>query len=477
MRTIKNIVLVLLCSIAVLPLTAQIKGNSIHILSSKLDKSGENMYVDIVFNLAELSLDRDRSLTLTPVLSGENQQLILPAVLINGTTRHKAYERSLVLSGNSDPDYQAVIKLDKKNKKEYHYTQAVPYQQWMNSSTLNLNELLCGCGGHREESGVATLAHYAYDVPKPEFIPQLAYIQPAVEKAKVRKDSWESFLDFPVSKSNILPDYMNNPAELSKIESLFASVSSDNNISVQNIEIIGYASPEGSVALNERLSKERAEAFKSYVQSKTAFPSEVYDVKYGGENWVGLKEALEASNVNYKDQVLQIMQNTSDADTRKNKIKALDGGVVYRQILSDIYPKLRKVVSNIEYGVRDFTVDEAKEILKARPQQLSMDEMYRISNTYKTGSPEFIEVFETAVRLFPDDKIANLNAAAVALAVKDVEKARKYLEKADHNSPEYLNNVGVLYFLQNNKERAKASFSEAARKGLQAASSNIENME
>jgi outer membrane protein OmpA-like peptidoglycan-associated protein len=450
-------------------------------VSGDLKHIGDSMHVHMVIDLTNLSLDKNRYLTLTPVLSGNNQEKKLPEVLVNGTTRHKAYKRAVALGGNSNPDYYAVIKLDNDNRKQIHYSQVLPYEKWMDSSFLDLQEDFCGCGGYRQETNVDRVGHYVYvETPKPEFNPQLAYIQPEVEKVKTRKENWESFLDFPVNKSDILPNYMNNPTELAKIESLFQAIHSDKNLTVQKIDIIGYASPEGSISHNEQLSKQRAEAFKSYLSSKMAFPSNVYYIKYGGENWEGLEVAVDKSDMADKGAILDIIQNTADVNARKNKIKAYNKGATYRQMLSTIYPKLRKVVSSIQYSVHEFSVEEAKEILKIRPQQLSLDEMYRIADTYQTGSPQFVEVFETAVRMFPEDKVANLNAAAAALSEKDMEKAQRYLGKADKNTPEYLNNMGVLHSLQKNTAEAKKAFDQASARGLDVAKQNtagIQNIE
>lgn len=80
--------------------------------------------------------------------------------------------------------------------------------------------------------------------------------------------------------------------------------------------------------------------------------------------------------------------------------------------------------------VRSFTLEESKEVLKTDPRQLSLDEMYRVAQTYEPGSEEFNEVFETAVRVFPNDPVSNLNAANIALVRKDAVAARAYLDKA-----------------------------------------------
>lgn len=366
----------------------------------------------------------------------------------------------------------------KNAPKELHYMQSVPYERWMESSHLDLREDLCGCGGNAQELAVNRIVNYTPEEVKTYTVnPQLAYIQPDAEAVKSRGEQWESYLDFPVNKTEILPGYMNNPSELSKIETLLKSVRSDNNLTVTRIDIIGFASPEGGLANNEKLSKGRAETFKSYLVSKLDFPASTYNVEYGGENWTGLEMALASSNIADKEALLDIIKNTSDVNVRKNKLKAYNKGIPYRQMLTDIYPKLRKVISYAHYTVRGFNIDEAKEIIKTRPQQLSLNEMFLIANTYPIGSDSFSEVFETAVRMFPSDKVANLNAAAAALSAKDISRAKRYLEKADRNSPEYANNMGVLYILQENWEQAKSELNKASQAGNAIAKYNLQEIE
>lgn len=85
------------------------------------------------------------------------------------------------------------------------------------------------------------------------------------------------------------------------------------------------------------------------------------------------------------------------------------------------------------YTVRPFSIEEAKEILKTKPQQLSLQEMFLVAQTYEPGSPEFNEVFDIAVRLFPDDETANLNAACTDLQKGDLTSAEKHLAKAGNS--------------------------------------------
>lgn len=71
--------------------------------------------------------------------------------------------------------------------------------------------------------------------------------------------------------------------------------------------------------------------------------------------------------------------------------------------------------------------------LKTKPQQLSLQEMFLVAQTYEPGSPEFNEVFDIAVRLFPDDETANLNAACTDLQKGDLTSAEKHLAKAGNS--------------------------------------------
>ncbi|WP_419032627.1 DUF3868 domain-containing protein [Dysgonomonas gadei] len=482
MKKIFNISIIFLLSVLAMPLMAQqIYNGQINIASGEMTREGDFLYVHMIVDLSDLKLDKSRSLTLTPILTNGSHDMELPDILINGTARHKAYLRSQALEGdqNVNKSSYSVVKLDKKSKGQLHYKQTIPYEKWMDTAHLDIKEDLCGCGGHEQEVAVERVIENVPQLSVAPYVmvPQLAYIQPKVEDVKLRKEQWETYLDFPVNKTNILPGYMGNPVELSKIEEMLKAVKADNNLTVTRIHIIGYASPEGLIANNEKLSQGRAESFKAYLTSKLDYPADMYKVEYGGENWSGLLAALEASNMKDKDAVIDIIRNTGELATRKTKLKSLDNGEPYQQMLKEIYPKLRKVESHAFYNVKGFDVAEAKEIIKTRPQQLSLEEMFRIANSYQAGGNDFIDVFETAVRMFPDDEVANLNAAAAALSANNLTNAEKYLKRSNVSSPEYANNIGVLYLLSGDMDKAKAQFSKAAGSGIEAARYNLKEVE
>lgn len=188
------------------------------------------------------------------------------------------------------------------------------------------------------------------------------------------------------------------------------------------------------------------------------------------------------SDMAEKDGILHIIDhipveiNYRTNTSRKKSLMLYKQGNPYRFMLREYYPHLRKAICKIEYDVQNFNIEQAKVLIHSRPQNLSLNEIYLVALTYKNGSPEFIELFETAVSVFPDDKIANLNAASAALSRKDTLLAEKYLKRAETSTPEYENAVGVLHLLKGDYEQAKLHLNKAAESGLKQANLNLEEL-
>ena len=121
----------------------------------------------------------------------------------------------------------------------------------------------------------------------------------------------------------------------------------------------------------------------------------------------------------------------------------------------------------VNYTVRGFNLEETKEIIKTRPQLLSLQEIYRIAESCQPGSEEFNHSFQVAATMFPDDPIANLNAGAMEIQKGgDLTTAKKHLAKADQKAAETLNNLGVIALLEGDYDAAEKYFNAAKAGGL-----------
>lgn len=92
-----------------------------------------------------------------------------------------------------------------------------------------------------------------------------------------------------------------------------------------------------------------------------------------------------------------MITNNPYDQTLKLKLREFRGGIPYQYLLRSVYPKLRVAICKVNYEVKNFKVDEAREVFKKRPQNLSLNEMFLVANSYPENSLEFLEV----LRLLP----------------------------------------------------------------------------
>ncbi|RHE92960.1 MULTISPECIES: DUF3868 domain-containing protein [Bacteroides] len=450
----------------------------------RLEQLGETIYIDIDIVMDNVKVKSSHGIDFIPQLVSPAATYDLPRVSIKGKNEYLVYERRLALmSAKAKKSYKAPYLIEKNQKKKsgvirYRYT--LPYEAWMANARLNVQRDECGCGE-------STLMNVEYTFDKvtlermlvPYIVtPALTYIEPMVEEIKSRDVQAECFLDFEVNKVNIRHEYMNNPQELAKIRAMIDDLKSDANVKVKRLDIIGYASPEGTLEANRRLSEGRAMALRNYLAARYDFPRDQYYIIFGGENWDGLVKALDTFEMDYKEEVLDIITNIPIEKGREAKLMQLHAGVPYRFMLEHIFPGLRVAICRVGYDVRNFDLEEAKEVIKKRPQNLSLNEMFMVANTYPKGSQEFIDIFETAVRIYPESEIANMNAAAAALSRKDLVSAERYLErvKSEDYSPEYNNAMGVLLLMKGDYELSGKYLKAAEQSGLDAAKGNLEEL-
>ena len=419
---------------------------------------------------ADMKLTTNSVLTLTPVLMEKDEagaNKALPAIYVYGRTRQLVAERT----GKLPEDAFEIVRRDNGEDQVISYTARVPYEKWMNGSELKMFGTVHGCANCLKEEDMA----FIHPVLLHRYMPQplLAFVKPAAE-IKNRDEKGNAYLDFPVNQTVIYPDYRRNPFELAEINRTINVVKENTDTEITGIDLHGFASPEGSYANNTRLAKGRSEALKKYIMKEYGLSADMFKVESTPENWTGLRAWVEKSDIAQKDKVMELIDaDIQNLDTKEYRIKALDGNM-YKQLLRDCYPGLRRTDYVIHYTVRPYSIEEAKALLKTRPQHLSLEEMYLVAQTYEEGSEEFNEVFDIAVRMYPEDPIANINAAAMELKRGNVDQAVRYLERSDKASAAGQNNQGVYHLLKGELDKAESFFNKAKELGSAQADADLE---
>lgn len=404
-----------------------------------MKRQGDYMGVEMCIMTGMINVPSTQAVLLTPRLVNGNDSIDLPSVGIYGRRRYYDYVREghgSLLTGSGETTYMA-----SKRPVSTDYNSMVEYSPWMDGAVLKLVREDYGCCGTLLGGETLALVDNTPPAPepvveKPVYVPQYVYVTPKVETRKSRSLSGQAFIDFPVNKTDILEDYRGNAAELTKIRATIDSVHNDRDITVTSLSIKGYASPEGSYANNDRLAAGRTEALKRYVMRLYNFAPSIIHTTHEAEDWAGLRRFVEQTDALVdRDAILELIDGEREADNKEWMIKSRHKDD-YAYLKEVCYPALRHSDYRVEYVIRGFgTIEEIRNIYATAPQKLSLHELYLLAQTMEPGSREFDDVWETAVRLFPDDEAANINGANTAMKRGDMVTARARLAKAG-SSPE-----------------------------------------
>lgn len=187
----------------------------------------------------------------------------------------------------------------------------------------------------------------------------LSVLLPFVASAQTNREVQKSVkVYFRQGAVTIDESYMDNAATLREFAKEVEAYSSDSTMSFRRIHVMSSVSPEGGVAVNERIAKQRAEAIATWV-SKRIGKDVGYDVESMGIDWPLLVELIqEAGNkVPYCDEVLDLLCNSGEElsiggireDVRYTKLTKLRGGEPYRWIYKNLFPKLRYASARCEF--------------------------------------------------------------------------------------------------------------------------------
>lgn len=317
-------------------------------------------------------------------------------------------------------------------------------------------------------------------VSVPLFETNVTFVRPKPEAVKERTATATVRITYPVNHWRVYPDFENNRQELSRIDGILSPVATDTaTYRILSASITGYASPEGTYNHNMMLSEKRAGGMRDYLRERYGLSSENVTVEGKGEDWDGLRKAVAQSDMREKDEVLAIIDAYDIFNGREKRLMNLHGGATYRYMLQNLFPPLRRMEMRIGYRVRPFSMDEAGELIGSRPQDLSLQEMYEVAQaendnqTIVRRRDDYGREYDIAVRYFPNDDIANINASSAALVRGDLEMAWVCLGRVREN-PLAANNLGVYHWLCGKIEEAEAYFNKALETDPERAAYNLE---
>ncbi|MCC8063198.1 MAG: hypothetical protein LIO68_08180 [Rikenellaceae bacterium] len=280
----------------------------------------------------------DYKAVVAPFLCNGSDTLYLPEAEVVGRRRAARERQERLLRKEAVPQTATA-----PAGEALHYACTVPYQRWMKEVRLGVRQKIVGCAcgvilGDEESVAGAVL----YVQPEPKVAPGVVR-RPVVKEVNRRWSfgARDMAVYFRVNRAELVPADFGNEAALKEIEAAIVKLMNDRDTRLNHIELWGYASPEGPWSLNRRLAENRAEALRDRLLAGVeGLDSGSFKLFNGEENWDGLRRMVAGSDMEFRDEVLGIIDN-APAEFRKERLQKLRGGRPYRYMLDNFYPELR----------------------------------------------------------------------------------------------------------------------------------------
>lgn len=318
---------------------------------SKIALVERNGMVDVKFqiNVPRNFVCKKRQYIFTPVLTDYNNIMPLTSVIIDGKSYAKmaakqGHSRRMKEKLTSAPDMSdAMTLMASKNPRMINYEVTVPYQSWMKDADLVTVQRF------NSKKTTTLIAEDVYGKGVMVTPPPVAPVINNKNTEKViTKMEGKVNINFLINSSVIDMNLDSNIRELYNLKKIIANVRNNKNNVIDSIVIIASSSPDGGYENNKKLAAARAESVKQYLMKELGTTEKTINMIKThciAENWDGMANLVNASNVSNKPEILKVIA-IPDLAKRERAMMALPQ---YGFIKKNILPQLRFVKYQIFY--------------------------------------------------------------------------------------------------------------------------------
>ncbi|MCS2892296.1 DUF3868 domain-containing protein [Parabacteroides faecis] len=453
------------------PAKGQEPGIRLSLTDARVDDD-DSLTIRLHIVLEDIRVPSSQSLIFEPRLVSGEHILALPPVVVSGKRRARydarahAVDPSTQIPGNNY--YHRIVAPKKQARYELDYIRRIPYTGWMRNAGLSLRQISRTCCRGRvladdlltadlalvppcvkEVTGPSPRAVMAYN----RYNKEIRFLIPDDAPAGLRTETAIAYLDYRQGGVRVEPEFGKNPEELAYTDSLFTRLHEAGVTQFRQVMVTGYASPEGSYQHNETLARQRAEEFRAYISRRYLPEGCPVICNSVAEDWEELRRMVAVSGKPYSQAVCFIIDNYGIFEGRENYLMQLDNGAVYRKLLHDFFPYLRRVELRLTYEPVAVGDAEAARLLYSHPEMLCLADMYRVARYYPPATEQHREVYVIAAETYPENIVAQINAAAACLLLGDADTARRYLDREDVQAdPRSAINRQIMLELEIKKE-------------------------
>jgi len=250
--------------------------------------------------------------------------------------------------------------------------------------------------------------------------------------------------------------------DIALLKAYIQSVSTDPNRQLKSTEVSSYASPDGTMKINEPLAAKRGVTADKFIKKEfnkidAAKAEGFFNEKTTPEDWDGFKTEVEASSIQDKDLILRVLSMYSDPDVREKEIKNMSAA--FEKLKTDILPKLRRSKLAVNVDVIGRSDEQILSQMRSDPKVLSLEEMLRAASL-STDQNEQLKFYQVTQENFPKCFRAKNNTGVTFMAMGKTDEAIAEFEKAKalQNNDVIKNNLGFGSLVKGDMAKAEEYF-------------------
>lgn len=277
---------------------------------------------------------------------------------------------------------------------------------------------------------------------------------------KVIREQKESQILYTINQSNVRSKELKS-AQMKEFEQYLKEAQENERKTIVSNDIIAYASPDGTLNLNSKLSEKRAKsaetAFVKTISKKANVKNIPLNVSQISEDWEGFQELVQASDIPDKDLILRVLSMYSDPTVREREIKNMSA--VFKTLADEVLPALRRArfIANVEY--KNWTDEELTQIINSNIDQLDEEALLYGATLFDKNEAK-VEIYKAAAKKYNSSRAYN-NLAALSLKAKKAGEAKDYLAKVSDKNAIYYNNMAVAAMQEGNYDAAAEYLAKA----------------
>jgi tetratricopeptide (TPR) repeat protein len=222
--------------------------------------------------------------------------------------------------------------------------------------------------------------------------------------------------------------------EVKAFEKQMAEAKVTPNKQIKGAKISAYASPDGPIELNTKLSNNRESSAQKYL--KKAFKdNKITEAEAANflsmlatpEDWDGFKSLMEKSTIPDKELILRVLSMYSDPVVREKEIKNISAA--YKEIAEEVLPQLRRSVMTVDVDVVGKSDAEIMSLATSDPSKLNREEIL-YAGTLTKDAKQKAAIYKAASQNFPDCIRAKNNLGDAYVQLGNIADAKASFEAA-----------------------------------------------